>query len=190
MDRRSRRCATCSSGLGPRASGPPSSWGSSAPVPRPARRLPSSSGPPPREPAQGGCHGIWRRPAVIAVAIWAVDATAQDGITSLIEHAPGVELVGIAEDEFALVRLLEAVRVDVVVVALGSDTARDFVAELAEEAAVIALVREGADAMAALRAGARAVLLRPADRAELAAAIQAVAAGRSGAPSALPGRKG
>jgi DNA-binding NarL/FixJ family response regulator len=123
--------------------------------------------------------------SVIAVAIWAVDAITQDGIASLIEHAPGVEMVGVAEDEFALVLLLEAVRVDVVVAALDSDATRDFISGLAEAAAVIALVTEGADTMAALRAGARSVLLRPADRAELAATIQAVAAGLSVLPDSL-----
>src|SRR5260370_9428471 len=47
------------------------------------------------------------------------------------------------------------------------------------------LVTEGADAMVALRGGARAVLVRPADRAEFAAAIQAVAAGVSVLPASL-----
>jgi DNA-binding NarL/FixJ family response regulator len=122
---------------------------------------------------------------VIAVAILVDDAAGDDGIASLIERAPGVELVGVAADEAALVQLLEAGRVDIVVVALDVDEMRGAVAGLAEEAAFIALVREGADAMAALRAGARGVLLRPADRAEIAAAIQAVAAGLSALPSSL-----
>ena len=49
---------------------------------------------------------------MIALAIWAVDAAARDGIASLIEDAPGVEVVGVVENELALIRLLEAVRVD------------------------------------------------------------------------------
>jgi DNA-binding NarL/FixJ family response regulator len=122
---------------------------------------------------------------VIAVAIWAEDAAMRDGIATLIRDAPGVEIVGVAEDELALVRLLEVVRVDVVVVALESDAARDFVDGLADEVAAIALVTDGAGVASALRAGARAVLLRPPDRAELTAAIQAVAAGLSVLPASL-----
>jgi DNA-binding NarL/FixJ family response regulator len=122
---------------------------------------------------------------VIAVAILADDAATQDDIAGLIEHAPGIEMVGVAEDEIALARLLGATRVDVVVVALDADATRDLVNELADEAAVIALATEDADAMAALRAGARAVLMCPADGAEIAAAIQAVAAGLSALPASL-----
>jgi two-component system, NarL family, response regulator YdfI len=122
---------------------------------------------------------------VIAVAIWADDAAMQDGIATLIQDAPGVEIVGVAEDEFALVRLLEAVRVDVAVVASESDTTRDFMDGLADEVAAILLVTDGAGVAAAVRAGARAVLLRPPDRAELTAAIQAVAAGLSVLPASL-----
>jgi DNA-binding NarL/FixJ family response regulator len=116
---------------------------------------------------------------VIAAVIWAVDAAARDGVASLLEDVEGVEVVGVAEDELALVRLLEAARVDVVVVAWGPDSAGDFAHGLTEEAAVIALVTDGADAVTALGAGARAVLRHRAGRAEIAAAIQAVAAGLS-----------
>jgi len=122
---------------------------------------------------------------VIAVAIWADDGTMHDGIATLIQDAPGVEIVGGAEDELALVRLLEAVRVDVVVVASESDATRDFVRGSADEVAAIALVTDGASVAAALRAGARAALLRPPNRAELTAAIQAVAAGLSVLPASL-----
>jgi DNA-binding NarL/FixJ family response regulator len=118
---------------------------------------------------------------VIALAISAVDAAARDGIASLIDDMPGVEVVGVAEDELALIRLLEAVRVDVVVMVPEPDAAHD----LADEVAVIAFVADDAAAAAALRAGARGVLLHPADRAEIAAAIQAVAAGLSVLPANL-----
>jgi two-component system, NarL family, response regulator YdfI len=122
---------------------------------------------------------------VIAVAIWADDAAMQDGIATLIQDAPGVEIVGVAEDEPTLIRLLEAVRVDVVVVALESDATRDLVDGLVDEVAAIALVTNGAGVEAALRAGPRAALLRPPDRAELTAAIQAVAVGLSVLPASL-----
>jgi DNA-binding NarL/FixJ family response regulator len=144
-----------------------------------------SSGPPPREPAIGDGRGIRPRLAVITVVIWAVDATERDDVVSLLADVPGVEVVAVAEDELALVRLLEAVRVDVMVVALGSDSAGDFVHGLAEEAAVIALVTEVAHAVTALRAGARAVLLQPTSRAEIAAAIQAAVAGLSALSAGL-----
>jgi DNA-binding NarL/FixJ family response regulator len=118
---------------------------------------------------------------VIALAIWAVDAAARDGIVSLIDDAPGVEVVGVAEDELAFIRLLEAVRVDVVVMVPEPDAAHG----LMDEVAVIAFVADDAGAAAALRAGARGVLLHPADRVEIAAAIQAVAAGLSVLPANL-----
>ncbi len=118
---------------------------------------------------------------MIALAIWAADAAARDGIASLIDDAPGVEVVGVVEDELALIRLLEAVRVDVVVMVPEPDGAHGLV----DEVAVIALVADDAGAAAALRAGARGVLLRPADRAEIAAAIQGVAAGLSVLPAKL-----
>src|SRR5260221_14091617 len=94
---------------------------------------------------------------------------------------PGVEVVGVAEDELALIRLLEAVRVDVVVMVPEPHAAHD----LADEVAVIAFVADDAGAAAALRAGARGVLLHTTDRAEIAAAIQAVAAGLSVLPANL-----
>jgi NarL family two-component system response regulator YdfI len=122
---------------------------------------------------------------VIAIAIWAVEASVRDGIAGLLEGAPGMEVVGVAEDEIALARLLETARVHVVVVGLDWDTARDFAHGLAEDAAVIALATDSVTAMTALRSGARAVLLHPADRAEFAAAIQAVAAGLSVLPASL-----
>src|SRR5258708_30615580 len=61
----------------------------------------------------------------------------------------------------------------------------DAVHDLADEVAVIAFVADDAGAAAALRAGARGVLLHTTDRAEIAAAIQAVAAGLSVLPANL-----
>jgi DNA-binding NarL/FixJ family response regulator len=122
---------------------------------------------------------------VISVLIWAADATARDGIANLLEGMPGVEVVGVAEDEFALVRFLEAVRVDLVVATWGSNSAGNLPCGFAEEVAMIALVTEGADGVRALRAGARAVLFRPTAGAEIAATIQAVAAGLSVFPADL-----
>jgi DNA-binding NarL/FixJ family response regulator len=116
---------------------------------------------------------------VIRVAIRADDAATRDGIANLLEGAPGLEMVGAPEDDAALVHLIESAGVDVVVLAPGLDVPPDALFGLAEEAAVIALVADGVRAAAALRAGARAVLLRPADRAELVGAVQAVAAGLS-----------
>jgi DNA-binding NarL/FixJ family response regulator len=116
---------------------------------------------------------------VIRVAIRANDAATRDGIASLLEGAPGLEMVGAPEDDAALVHLLGSAGVDVVVLVPEPDVPPDALFGLAEEAAVIALVADGVRAAGALRAGARAVLLRPADRAELVAAVQAVAAGLS-----------
>ncbi|MEA2781472.1 MAG: two-component system, NarL family, nitrate/nitrite response regulator NarL [Rhodospirillaceae bacterium] len=122
---------------------------------------------------------------MISVLIWAADATARDGVANLLEGMPGVEVVGVTADEVALVRFLEAVRVDLVVAASDSNSAGDLPPGLAEDVAMIALVTDVADAVMALRAGVRAVLLRPTCRAEIAAAIQAVAAGLSVLPADL-----
>lgn len=122
---------------------------------------------------------------MISVLIWAADATARDGVANLLEGMPGVEVVGVTADEVALVRFLEAVRIDLVVAASGSNSAGDLPPGLAEDVAMIALVTDVADAVMALRAGVRAVLLRPTCRAEIAAAIQAVAAGLSVLPADL-----
>ncbi len=123
---------------------------------------------------------------MILVAIWAADAAMRDGIASLLEDAPGMEVVGAAENEAALVGLLESVRVDVVVMAPEPDATPAAVhGGLAEDVTLIALVTDRARAVAALQGGARAVLLHPAERAEIAAAIQAVAAGLSVLPADL-----
>jgi len=123
---------------------------------------------------------------VIHVVIWAVDAAERDGmIASLLEDVPGVKVVGVVEDEQALVSLLGAGRADVVVAALGSHSVDDFFDKLTEEVTTVALVREPAEAVTVLRAGARAVLLHPTGSTELAAAIQAAAGGLSALPTNL-----
>jgi len=122
---------------------------------------------------------------VIHVVIWVVAAAEGDGIASLLEAVPGVEVVGVAEDEQALVSLLEAGGVDVVVAALDSQSVVNFGHELMEEIPIVALVTEPAEAIAALRAGARAVLLRPAGSTKVAAAVRAAAAGLSALPASL-----
>jgi DNA-binding NarL/FixJ family response regulator len=122
---------------------------------------------------------------VIHVVIFAVGPAERDGIASLLEAMPGVEVVGVAEDKQALVSLLEAGRVDVVVAALDSQSVANFGHELTEEIPIVALVTEPAEAITALRAGARAVLLRSAGSTEVAAAVQAAAAGLSALPASL-----
>jgi DNA-binding NarL/FixJ family response regulator len=116
---------------------------------------------------------------VTLVAIWAADAAMRDGIANLLEDAAGLEVVGAAENAAALVDLLQSVRIDVIVMVSESDDMPAVAHRLGAEAAVIALVKDSARAVEALQAGVRAVLLAPADRAEIAAAIQAVAAGLS-----------
>lgn len=120
-----------------------------------------------------------------AVAILADDAATRDGIARLLEDAPGLEVVGAAEDEGTLVHLLESVRVDVTVMVPGPDAPPAVTPALVEEAAAIVVASTGARAVAALRAGVRAVLLSPPDGAELVAAIRAVAMGLSVIPADL-----
>jgi DNA-binding NarL/FixJ family response regulator len=114
---------------------------------------------------------------VIRVAILALDAATRGDIASTLKAAPGLEVVGAAEDEAALVHLLESVRVNVIVMAAGLDATPAVAHWLAEEAIVVAIVADRAQAAAALRGGVRAVLLDPVDGAELLAAIRAVAVG-------------
>jgi DNA-binding NarL/FixJ family response regulator len=120
---------------------------------------------------------------VIAVAIWGDDAATNDGIAALVDDAPGVEIIGTADDEPALIGLLEAAHVDIVVLALDPDPSCHLIEKLTDEVGVVAVLRERSDAMAALRAGARGVLLHPVRRAEIAAALQSVAAGLSVLPA-------
>jgi DNA-binding NarL/FixJ family response regulator len=122
---------------------------------------------------------------MILVAIWAADATMRDGIASLLEDAPDIDVVGAAESETALVSLLASMRVDVVVMTPEPDATPDAVHGLVDDVTLIALVTDRGGAEAALQAGARAVLLRPTERAEIAAAVQAVAAGLSVLPADL-----
>jgi DNA-binding NarL/FixJ family response regulator len=137
---------------------------------------------------------------MILVAICAADAAMRDGIASLLEDTPGIDVVGMdvvgmdvvgmdvvgaAENEAGLVGLLESMRVDVVVMALEPDATPAAVHGLAEDIALIALVADRAGAVAALQGGARAVLVRPAERAEIVAAVQAVASGLSVLPADL-----
>jgi DNA-binding NarL/FixJ family response regulator len=113
------------------------------------------------------------------VAIWAVDAATRDSLANLLEDAPGLEVVGAAEDAAAIVDLVRSVRVDVIVMVSESDDTPAVAHRLGAETVVIALVTDSARAVEALQAGVRAVLLAPADRAEIAAAIHAVAVGLS-----------
>jgi DNA-binding NarL/FixJ family response regulator len=120
-------------------------------------------------------YRIRRGPAITPTAIWAVEAGTRDGIASLLEDAPEMEVVGAAEDEGALVHLLEPARVGGLVMVAGPDSTPAVAQGLAEEAAVIALGSDAAWASVALRAGVRAILLSAAGGEEVVAAIWAVA---------------
>ncbi len=122
---------------------------------------------------------------MIAVALLAGDALTREEVAGLLDGAPDIVMNGVAEDETALFRLIEEARLDVVVVAPNAGDAPDFIRQIAEDAPVVALVADDRAAMRALRSGARGALIRPADRAALAAAIRAVAAGLSVHPPDL-----
>jgi DNA-binding NarL/FixJ family response regulator len=119
---------------------------------------------------------------VIAVAIWAADATAREDLASRFGSAPGITVIGVAECESELLRLLEASPVDVAVVQMSGGIASCPV-WLAQETAVVAIVGTGGDILDALRVGAQAALPRSAGSAELVAAIQGAAAGLSVLPA-------
>ena len=108
------------------------------------------------------------------------------GLAALLATQPGMRLVGEATDGAEAVARTLALQPDVVLMDLGMPevdgvTATRRILETSPHVAVLVLtMAEGDDAVFdAIRAGARGYLLKGADRAELARAIEAVAAGEA-----------
>lgn len=137
-------------------------------------------------------------------------AIVRDGLVTLLGLLPDVEIVGQAGDGGEAVALAVAERPDVALMDLrmpGLDGvgATERIAREAPATAVLVLTTYADDEsiLSALRAGARGYLTKDAGRAELAAAVRAVASGQAtfapevgarivstltaGAPSARPG---
>jgi len=108
----------------------------------------------------------------------------REGMAAVLAGLPDVELVGEAGDGATALRLALELRPDVIVMDLhmpdlnGVETTREVTAALPDVAVLALTMLEGdASVAAAVRAGARGYLLKGSGRAEIAAALSAVAAG-------------
>ena len=122
----------------------------------------------------------------IRIAIADDQAIIRDGLETVLSLVDGFEVVGTAADGAEAVALVAAERPDIVLMDLrmpildGAAATRRVTAETPETAVlVLTTFADDADIVTALRAGARGYLTKDAGRAELAAAIRAVAAGQS-----------
>lgn len=113
-------------------------------------------------------------------------AIIRDGLETVLGLVDDVEVVGTAADGAEAVALVAATRPDVALMDLrmpvldGAAATRRVTAETPGTAVlVLTTFADDADIVAALQAGARGYLTKDAGRAELAAAIRAVAAGQS-----------
>ncbi|VXA95109.1 Oxygen regulatory protein NreC [Microbacterium sp. 8M] len=113
-------------------------------------------------------------------------AIIRDGMETVLGLVDDFEVVGTAADGAEAVALIAAERPDVALMDLrmpvldGAAATRRVTAETPETAVlVLTTFADDADIVTALRAGARGYLTKDAGRAELAAAIRAVAAGQS-----------
>lgn len=108
----------------------------------------------------------------------------RDGLATALGALPDVEIVGAATDGREAVDHAATLAPDVVVMDLkmpglsGIDATREIIGRNPDTAVLVLTMLEQDDAVfAAMRAGARGYLLKGADRAELARAVQAVASG-------------
>lgn len=108
----------------------------------------------------------------------------RDGLASLLEPLPGIEVVGRAADGVEAVELATATRPDVVIMDLqmprlnGIDATRRLVAEQPEIGVlVITMGEDESTVFSAVTAGARGYLLKGADADEVVQAIRTVHAG-------------
>ncbi|CAN5877421.1 response regulator transcription factor [soil metagenome] len=119
----------------------------------------------------------------------------REGLVTAISTIPGAVVVGEAADGRQAVELTGDLEPDVVVMDLhmpvlgGVDAARTITERHPGVAVLVLTMLEGDDSVfAAVRAGARGYLLKGADRAEIARALDAVAHGEVVFSSAIAGR--
>jgi DNA-binding NarL/FixJ family response regulator len=123
---------------------------------------------------------------MIRVLVADDQATVRDGLVTLLGLAEGIEVVGDAADGEEAVQLTLERRPDVVLMDLrmprldGAGATARIMAEVPGTAVLVLTTYADDDSLAgALRAGARGYLTKDAGRAELAAAVRAVASGQA-----------
>lgn len=123
---------------------------------------------------------------VIRVVVADDQAIVRDGLVTVLDLLPDVQVVGQASDGEGACALVAAAAPDVVLMDLrmpvldGAAATRRIVAEHPSTAVlVLTTFADDASIMGALRAGARGYLTKDAGRAEVAAAVRAVARGQT-----------
>jgi len=108
------------------------------------------------------------------------------GLNAVLSSQPGIELVGEAADGQQLLRIARDTRPDVVITDLAMPhlggaqaTARLLASQPGLAVLILTMHHDDESLFTAMRAGARGYLLKGADRAELTAAIEAVARGEA-----------
>lgn len=128
------------------------------------------------------------------IRILAVDdhAVLRDGIAALVAHEPDMEMVGEAANGIEAVEAFRRLHPDVVLMDLqmpvkaGIDAMKEILAEAPGARIIVLTTYEGdVQAMRALKAGARAFLLKSSLRKELLDAIRLVYAGRRYVPAEI-----
>jgi DNA-binding NarL/FixJ family response regulator len=117
---------------------------------------------------------------MVAIAIFSADPALRRSLEQALRGDPAVTMVGVVDDPSAVVALID--EVDAV---LADTPAPDHVSDWrmrGGEVAIVVLVDESEDAVAALQAGAGAVLPRSAGREEIVAAVKAVTNGAAVLP--------
>jgi DNA-binding NarL/FixJ family response regulator len=123
---------------------------------------------------------------LIRVVVADDQAIVRDGLVTVLDLLPDVQVVGQASDGEQACALVAEVAPDVVLMDLrmpvldGAAATRRIVAEHPSTAVlVLTTFADDASIMGALRAGARGYLTKDAGRAEVAAAVRAVARGQT-----------
>jgi DNA-binding NarL/FixJ family response regulator len=124
--------------------------------------------------------------ATVRVALAEDHAMVREGLTRLVREIPNVELVGVAEDGYEAVQLVEMLEPDVILLDItmprlgGLGVLSRIVTDHPRTHAIMLSMHDNEEYVAqALKAGARGYLLKDSDLAELALAIRSVMRGGS-----------
>jgi DNA-binding NarL/FixJ family response regulator len=124
--------------------------------------------------------------ATIRVAIAEDHALVREGITRLVREIPNVELVGVAEDGYEAVQLVEMLEPDIILLDItmprlgGLGALSRIVADHPTTHVIMLSMHDNEEYVAqALKGGARGYLLKDSDVAEIGLAIRAVMRGGS-----------